>query len=386
MADSPATAPTATILVECPSCKACMRARADMVGRQAMCPKCKKPFAIQAAQKTAAPAAPAPVPSAPAAAKPAAPSSGSVKAAAPAKAATPAQAAAPAKAASPDLTPRRISSGRMKAVATGSSSKMKAASAGSSSKVGAAAGESRRMRRPLSSRRVPRVEPPKSNQKTIILIVAAVVIVAAVAGYFVFGEKGHTPEQLFQQVKTAVGTKDWAAVYDCLAPSERKKMEAEWEQQKKTLDAPEGQMMLAVFGPMLGVTDKEKIKKMTFKQIFIAMLKKAGELSEGKMDDDLAAFQKASLASAKIEGGRCILKVKGEKKDVDMPAVKEEGRWYLSGVKPKTGAAPAAPTAPATPAAPAASDAPAAPVTPAAPTTPVAPTTPAPAPEGTAPK
>jgi len=184
-----------------------------------------------------------------------------------------------------------------------------------------------------------------------------------------------------------VAAKDWAAVYECVAPSERKKGEAEWDKQKKSLDTPDGQAAMMLLGPMLGVTDKEQIKKMSCKQFFVAMLKKVSEMAGGKIDDQLAAFQKATIVSKKVEGNRCTLKIKSEGKEEDANLVKEEDRWYLTGIKPKAGgAAPAAPTAPATPATPAASDAPAAPVTPAATTMPVAPTTPAPAPEGTAPK
>jgi hypothetical protein len=280
MADEPIPVPVPMIAVQCPACGHRMRARAAAAGKQAACPGCKKPFTI----------APAP----PAAAAP--PAGGG---------------AAPAEGAKPAAV-RKPASGIRRRPLTGSGTRPPSGVHRRASGV---------------RRALPRPSADSRRKPVVIGAVAAAVVLAAVLGYVLLAGGGggaKTPEAAFRQVQTAIMNKDGAGVYDAISPSERRQMEAQWKQQ---MSSEQGKLVVAMLAATMKMDPKEA-QSMSARDFFIMLFSKMGEMG----GDDLAKLRDARIVSKRMEGNRCILRVRSGDKEDDVATVKEGGRWYLTGM------------------------------------------------------
>jgi hypothetical protein len=182
--------------------------------------------------------------------------------------------------------------------------------------------------RPPSGVRRALTRPPAGDGKKTIAIgaVAAAVVLAAVLGYVTLagGEEGggETPEALFKKVQTAVATRDGGALYDAIAPSERRKMETQWEQM---MDSAQGKLMAAMMATALK-TDPEKIQSMSAREYFAL-----GFSRSPTGGSDLAKIRDARIVSKRLQGDRCILRVRTGEKENESTVVREGGMWYLTG-------------------------------------------------------
>lgn len=139
--------------------------------------------------------------------------------------------------------------------------------------------------------------------------------------------QGDTPEQTFEQVKKAATEKNFGALFDALAPSDRQELDKNWEQQKKAIAGNEE--LLQQFSQQLGVTPDE-LKKMTMKDAMLRMAPKAAEREPAAFDREFRKYKEGTIAEKKIDGDTCLLKVKVKDETVDVELAREGGKWYLS--------------------------------------------------------
>ncbi len=180
-------------------------------------------------------------------------------------------------------------------------------------------------------RALPRSSANTGRNPVVIGAVAAAVVLAAVLGYVLFAGGGggggaETPEALFKQVQTAVVSQDGEALYNSIAPSERRKMEAQWKQQ---MDSPQGKMVMAMMATSLKM-DPKKAQSMSARDFFVLIFSKMGEVNSA----DIAKIRDAEVVSTRYEGNRCFLRVRTGDKEEENAVVKEGGLWYLTGMNP----------------------------------------------------
>ena len=137
------------------------------------------------------------------------------------------------------------------------------------------------------------------------------------------GGAGATPKSTFEASKNAVANKDWSALFDLIAPSARKKMEKEFEDQKKLMDNPESMEAKMLMG-MLGIS-AEEMKNMTMRDMFVKMMTTATKMNS----DEVARMKTAKIVETRIDGDKATMKVKMGDREKTITLVREDGKWYM---------------------------------------------------------
>lgn len=182
----------------------------------------------------------------------------------------------------------------------------------------------------------------RAGRKSPLPWILGFVVVAAgagIAGYFLFlrpepGRGCRTPEEAFDQKRSMILSKNWNGLYDCRAPSEISRFEKDWEEKRSRWANEASDMELAIVARMMGV-EKDRICKMTFREVFVSFMKLLYEMREGSLSD----IARAEIVDRYEQGDRCTLRVRIGGRESDERFVKEGGRWYSTGLGPATDAA-----------------------------------------------
>ena len=137
------------------------------------------------------------------------------------------------------------------------------------------------------------------------------------------GAGGATPEAAFENLKNAVINKDYAAVYDSMAPSRKQQREDQWNKQ---MEGPQGKKLLERMSEKLGVPADE-IKNMSSREFFIKMMSKMSE--DPSVVEEIKKMQESSIVETKIDGNHAQLRIKFGGRVNTMKFIKVDGVWYL---------------------------------------------------------
>jgi hypothetical protein len=130
------------------------------------------------------------------------------------------------------------------------------------------------------------------------------------------GGAASPPEAAFESLKSAAVSQDWGAIYDLMAPSEVAKAEKDWEDAKKS-----PQMSRAIAEELkLSVAE---FKGMSYRDTFVKMV----EIQ--KSTEEISASE---LVETTVDGARATLKIKSAKGVESLRLVKEDGKWYVTGM------------------------------------------------------
>jgi hypothetical protein len=141
--------------------------------------------------------------------------------------------------------------------------------------------------------------------------------------------QGDSPEQAFASVKKAVTEKNFAALLDSIAPTDRKELEDATKRELELFAKPEGAESLKEAAAMLGVKE-EDLRKMSGREFMVRMMTRMAELQKDQFEREMGKFLEGAIAEKKVEGDWCVLKVKRKDKVEEAELVREGGKWYLS--------------------------------------------------------
>ena len=140
---------------------------------------------------------------------------------------------------------------------------------------------------------------------------------------------GDTPEKTFAEAKQAAAAKDLTALYDLIAPSDRKEMEAETEKIKARMAAPEGADELKGIAEMAGIPPAELLK-LSARDLGLKMMAAMAKIEPEGYEERFGKFIRGAIQASKIDGDVCVLRVKHGERTEDVELAREGGRWYLS--------------------------------------------------------
>ncbi len=141
--------------------------------------------------------------------------------------------------------------------------------------------------------------------------------------------QGESPEQTFADLKKAAATRNVAAIFDALAPSDRKELEEDAKKQKEILATPEGAPILKELAGLLGLKEEE-VLKLSVRDSMVRMMTKMAEREPEPFDKEFAKFRDGTIVEKKIDGDWCLLKVKVKDREEEVELAREGGKWYLS--------------------------------------------------------
>jgi len=134
-----------------------------------------------------------------------------------------------------------------------------------------------------------------------------------------------TPEAAIDGLQKALRKKDWDALYDLLAPSERQRMERDLKE-RKLPDATGA-------AKLLGLSEKDLVK-LSAKEFYVALTKKMDQEDPGTFE----AVSKAGLKKKEREGEDWLFESDEESRQGELRvtrhilifATRENGQWYVN--------------------------------------------------------